>query len=65
MYQANTLSQSILDKSNPPQKPLGENEDEMPARYPHLFEINLHVLSKLISFKNETLQTWKAVIARS
>ena len=32
-----------------------ETEDKMQSNYPHLFKINLHVLSRLISFEDETL----------
>jgi len=35
----------------------------MKAKYPHLFEVILHVMATFISFKDETLQGGKDVIA--
>ena len=39
----------------PSQKPLGEAQKEMEAKYPHLFAISAHIFTKFISFKDKTL----------
>ena len=54
----------ILWTNHTSQEATWETEEEIKARYPHLFKVTLHDMVKFISFKDETLYGKKAVIAK-
>ena len=54
----------VLRTNHTSQEATWETDEEMKAKYPHLFEVILHDMIKFVSFKNETLERGNAVIAQ-